>query len=300
MQFTKKPLSVTDQIAQLEARGMQILDKEKAAHYLSNVSYYRLSAYWYTFLRNPKAEHRFAAATSFGQVIDTYVFDRKLRLLIFDELERIEIALRTRITYSFCHRFGNNWYEQKKLFRNPEYFYKFQTLMLDEMNRTSEVFIRHYRTKYDDPPNPPAWMVLELASFGQLSMLYKNLRNNEPRKQIADHFGLHENVLESWLESLSFVRNVCAHHMRLWNRKIPKQPILPLHSDYPFLAQLPPAPQQNRIYVILSAIRYLLGRVFPTTFFTARLTALLQEYPDLPLHYMGFTAHWQDEQLWMG
>lgn len=148
-------------------------DIKSAELYLSGISYYRLSAYWYTFLTSPKNNHVFQAGTRFQQVINTYVFDRKLRLLLFDEIERIEIALRTQIIYSFCHHYGNNWYEDKKLFKTPKYYYKFQTLMLEEMNRTSEVFIKHYRDKYTDPANPPAWMVLELASFGQLSLLYK-------------------------------------------------------------------------------------------------------------------------------
>lgn len=223
MKFEKTFIDIKSQIDLLESRGMGFEDKGKAEFYLSNISYYRLSAYWYTFLKIPQSDHIFHQETTFQKALDTYVFDRKLRLIIFNEIERIEIALRTQVICQYCTQYGNNWYENKALYRNPNYYYKFNSLLVEELAKTSEVFIRHYNYKYTDPHNPPAWMALELASFGQLSMLYKNLRNNEPRKKIADHFAIHENILCSWLECLSYVRNTCAHHMRLWNRRLPKR-----------------------------------------------------------------------------
>lgn len=267
--------------------------------YLCNISYYRLSAYWYTFLENPKSNHRFMDDTTFEKALDTYVFDRRLRLLIFDEIERIEIALRTTIIHQFCIEYGNNWYENKSLFRgHDKYFYKFNSILQDEMNKTSEVFIKHYRKKYDTPPNPPAWMALELVSFGQLSMLYKNLKNCEARKKVAQHFGLDGHVLESWLETLSYVRNACAHHMRLWNRKLPRTPILPRNPENSWLEELPAADKTNRIYVCLSAINYLLSVISPGNSFSKKINELLGKYPDLPRDYMGFTPDWNKEAIW--
>lgn len=298
MVFPKKALTIPEQLQRLEERGLTISDKEKAAHYLCNISYYRLSAYWFTFLTTPKSDHRFGPNSTFDQVLDTYVFDRKLRILIFDEIERIEIALRTQLIYHYCHQFGNNWYENKTLFRNPSYYHKFQTLMLEEMNRTSEVFITHYRNKYTDPANPPAWMVLELASFGQLSLLYKNLRSNKAHKSVAKHFGVHENVLESWLECLAYVRNTCAHHMRFWNRKMPKSPILPSIVQGDWITEEPEKSRQNRVYTAFCVIRYLLGRIIPETSFTENLLNLLNDHPAIPVYYMGFTKDWKDEPLW--
>ena len=117
MDFDKRPLTVDEQIALLKERGMVIPDEAKAKMYLCNISYYRLSAYWYTLLENPKQDHLFIRGTTFETVLDTYVFDRKLRLLIFDEIERMEIALRTTIIHNYCLQYGNNWYEDKSLFR---------------------------------------------------------------------------------------------------------------------------------------------------------------------------------------
>ena len=298
MYFEKKPLTIEEQIHLLESRGLRFDDKQLAAHYLENISYYRLSAYWYTFLKDPKSNHEFKTGTNFQHAIDTYVFDRKLRLLIFDEIERIEIALRTQIIYHFSHQFGAMWYDDKKLFRKPQYYYKFNKLMIDEMERTSEIFIRHYQNKYTDPPNPPAWMMLELASFGQLSLLYKNLRNADARKKVAEHFKLHENVLVSWLETLSYLRNTCAHHSRLWNRKIPKPPVIPEKPRALWLNELPPLDYHNRMYLALASIGYLLTSFMPSSSFKKRLIKLIDQYPALPLHYMGFPLKWKEDEFW--
>ncbi|MBK7127794.1 MAG: Abi family protein [Crocinitomicaceae bacterium] len=299
MEFEKSAFTLDDQIDLLKERGMIISNDAKAKEYLSNISYYRLSAYWYTLLENPKTDHLFIEGTTFETAIDTYIFDRKLRLIIFDELERIEIAMRTTLIYNYCLDYGNNWYEDKALYRGKDtYFYKFQTILIDEMDKTSEVFIKHYRSKYTKPANPPAWMALELISFGQLSMLFKNLKNCNARKNVATHFGLDEHVFESWLDSLSYVRNTCAHHMRLWNRKIPRTPILPKNSKQPWLRELPPPDRNNRIYISLCMIAYLLKSVSPGNSFALKVSNLLDKYPKVPKQYMGFTNNWKSELLW--
>ncbi len=298
MEFSKKALSISDQILLLKERGLSFEGSIDAEHYLHHISYYRLSAYFYTFLEKPQKEHRFREGATFGKVIDTYVFDRKLKLLLFDEIERIEIALRTQLIFHYCRQYGNNWYENKALYKKPDQYYKFQTLLMNEMNRSSEVFIRHYKETYTKPPNPPAWMTLELASFGQLSLLYKNLKNCDARKAIADHFGVHENILASGLESLSFTRNVCAHHMRLWNRKLPKAPIIPTHTMHSFIEHLPADDKRNRIYINLVIIRYLLQIIVPKSSFSQRLRSLVDCYPDIPISFMGFPEPWREEKIW--
>ncbi|WP_339753237.1 Abi family protein [Algoriphagus aquimarinus] len=299
MDFDKKPLPFLDQIQLLRDRGMDIPEIDKARLFLSNISYYRLSAYWYTFLKNPKTEHLFVAKSTFDRVLNTYIFDRKLRLLIFDEIERIEISLRTKLIYEYSLEFGNNWYETKSLFKGKDsYYYKLQELLISEMNKTSEVFIRHYRNKYTFPANPPAWMALELASFGQLSMLFKNLKSNPARKRVAAHFGLDEVVLESWLESLSYVRNACAHHMRLWNRKLPRTPIVPKKPVYDWIEVNPEQKNQNKLYLTLCIIGYLLERVSPNNSYSMKIKKLLNDFPEIPLHYMGFPDNWDREDVW--
>lgn len=166
------------------------------------------------------------------------------------------------------------------------------------MKKTSEVFIHHYRRKYTKPENPPAWMSLELASFSQLSILYKNLRSCEAHKAIARHFGLHPNVLTSWLETLSFVRNSCAHHSRLWNRKLPKPTLWPDRITFNWLEAKPKTDKLNRLYPALGATAYLLQRLATHDAFSEELRKLITDFPTVPLDYMGFPLMWEEEELW--
>lgn len=171
--------------------------------------------------------------------------------------------------------------------------------MQNEIDKTNEVFIRHYKANYDDPENPPAWMILELASFGQISMLYKNLRSdNKSKKAIASHFGVSEVVLESWLECLSYVRNCCAHHMRLWNRKLSKPPIKPQKTTYIWIGNIPEENKQNRLYMVLVIIHYLLKSFIPTNRFGEKLFELIDASPNIPIQYMGFPSNWKEDKFW--
>lgn len=297
--FNKHPLTIEQQIDLLKERRLIIENADKAKVYLTNISYYRLSAYWYTFLKIPQSNHQFKDGSQFTDVINTYIFDRKLRFLMFEEIERIEIAMRSQIVYHFCHAFGNNWYENKELFRKSSYYYKFNELIQKEIERTNEVFIRHYKKTYNQPENPPAWMILELASFGQISMLYKNIRSdNAAKKAVAQHFGITQVVLESWLECISYARNSCAHHMRLWNRKLPKSPTIPQKTDNVWLTYPVSADKQNRLYPVLVIIQYLLKSFIPHSTFGSKLISLVNQYPNIPLQYMGFTEQWQQEEIW--
>lgn len=297
MKFEKIYSTIDDQITILKERGMFFEDEKKAKYYLSNISYYRLSAYWYTFLKQPQSDHLFHEDATFQKALDTYVFDRKLRLIVFNEIERIEIALRAQLICQYCSRYGSNWYEDKSHFKKHDYYIKFNFLLTELMNKTSEVFIRHYKKKYTEPSNPPAWMALELASFGQLSMLFKNLKNDAARKSIAEHFAIHENVLCSWFECLSYIRNNCAHHMRLWNRKLPKTPMMPSVTKNGWINTTDPE-MGNRLYYSLCVIRYLLNQISPGNSFPKKVNDLLLEFPNVPQNYMGFTTEWAKEDLW--
>ncbi|HQV38934.1 MAG: Abi family protein [Flavobacteriales bacterium] len=298
VEFAKEPLTLDKQIDLLRERGMVISDEAKARTYLTNISYYRLSAYWYIFLELPQAAHKFKEGTEFHRVVDTYVFDRKLRMLLFDEIERIEISIKTRLIQEFCETKGKNWYEDPALYTKPYHQQKFLECVDDEIKRTSEVFIKHYRQKYNNGVRPPAWMVFQLVSFGQVSRLMKNLRSCPELKAVADHYGVDAQVLLSWMESLSFVRNTAAHHARLWNRRIPKAPVLPNNPQHAWLKAVPGPGEERKLYAVLAVVRYLLARFIPSTSFSTKLNKLLADHPEVLESYMGFTPNWRDEPLW--
>lgn len=300
--FTKPPLSIDDQLELLKSRGMIDVDDAKARSYLNNINYYRLSAYWYTFLEDPKPAHRFKPGTTFDAIKDTYVFDRKLRILVFDEIERIEISFKTRLVQEYAMRSGNNWYEDRRHFRQPpngeDLCQKFLDRLDSEMNSSKEDFMKHYKAKYDKVPRPPCWIAFQLISFGQASILFKNLASCDAKKEVARYYGIDEQVLSSWLETISFIRNACAHHSRLWNRHLPRVPMLPSSIQYPWLNTVPGHNFNNRIYLGLAIIRYLIARVIPNASMTRRIEELLAQFPSIPTQRMGFTPLWNEEPVW--
>lgn len=155
MQFSKPPLSIPDQIALLKKRGLQIKDEQRAEKYLSNISYYRLSAYTLPFQMQGDQNHNFIAGTSFEQVLNLYLFDRTLRLLIFDAIERTEIAIRTQLINQYCGAHGTHWFEDPAHFHSNYKYSKSLQKLDDETDRSNEVFISHHKSKYTAPTPPP-------------------------------------------------------------------------------------------------------------------------------------------------
>ena len=297
MQFNKTAKSFNDQLALLRSRGLNIPDEQKALRYLSNVSYYRLSAYMLPFQIYNNPSHTFLDDTEFDNILNLYVFDRQLRLLIFDEIERIEIAFRCQVIYQYTMSKGSNWYEDPKEFYNPHNFAKFLTTFNDEFNQSKEVFIQHYKDKYTSPSHPPAWMGLEILSFGQLSKLFKNLVTSDEKKKVGRHFHLHHIVLSSWMESLSYIRNTCAHHSRLWNRTITVKPTLPNHTNQLWIdKKLQYNP--DKIGIVLATINYLIKSINPQSSFQSKLKDLIHSCKEVNIKAMGFPADWEKDPFW--
>ena len=176
IEYTKKPLTLTEQIARLKQRGLVFDDEDEASAYLFNISYYRLRAYTYSFQENGEnSEHNFTRKDiHFKDIIDLYCFDRRLRSLIFNAIEKIEVAVRTKIVQVYAESTSDShWYKDESLYR-----FGYDDLMdhIDaDVNRSNEDFIKHYKSKYNNPPMPPSWMALEVVSFTTLSRLFQSL-----------------------------------------------------------------------------------------------------------------------------
>lgn len=297
MQFTKPPLPIPDQITLLESRGLHFDDKGEAAHILSNISYYRLRAYMMPLQRDNDPTHTFLPNTTFRQIVEYYIFDRKLRLLIFDAIERIEIALRTQIIYTYSNTYGAWWFEDPSLYSNNYNYSKDLAKLDEELDRSSEVFIDHYNNKYTTPQRPPAWMSLEVSSMGLLSKIYRDLKICPAKKSVSAYFGLgHPKILESWMQSISYVRNICAHHSRLFNRVLTLKPTYPTNTANPWLTD--GKFHHAKIYGFMSCVLYMLKIVQPQTDFPERLKQLMQEHPVAKPHQMGMSINWMNEVLW--
>ena len=223
--YNKPALTYVQQIQQLQSRGLTISNVARANHLLESISYYRLSGYWYPLLAD-KQNHIFKNNSNFDTAFNLYCFDRELRILILRELEKIEISIRAKMIYILSHQYGAFWYQNSNLFKNPYQHAKSLVSLQDEYKRSDEEFNLAFKSKYSDSL-PPSWMLLELTSFGTLSFLYSNLNPGRTKREISKYFGLNDITFASWMHSIVYLRNVCAHHSRLWNRIMSIQPVIP-------------------------------------------------------------------------
>ncbi len=214
--YNKPPLTYQEQIDLLARRGLIIKDRDKAEQFLAAVNYYRFSAYCIPF---EESRHKFRPNVYFEQVQKLYEFDRQLRFLIDEALEIIEIAVRSRIAYYLSHQYGAFVHEDASKFFQRFNHTEWITKVHEEAERSQETFITHYKNTYEDFPKIPLWIAVEIMSFGSLSKLFHNLMRRD-QITVAKHFGFHSNILASWLHTFVYIRNICAHHSRLWNREL--------------------------------------------------------------------------------
>ena len=297
MNYNKPAITIQDQIAKLKSRGLVISDDDKATSYLSNISFYRLRAYTFPFQDNTDPNHPFIQKISFEEIINLYVFDRQFRLFVLDAIEKIEISMRTQVIYQWALNHGSHWHLNGSLFRNSVQFAKDYTRLQQEVDRSVETFIDHYKTKYSNPPEPPAWMSLEVSSFGLLSLIFRNLNLGAEKKAITKYYGLNDvGILESWMHSFSNIRNVCAHHSRLWNRRLTAHIKMPTNPKNPFIQNKIILPY--KMYASLCCIKYVLDIISPGNTFKERLLELMSTCPLAQEKEMGFPKNWKQEQFW--
>jgi abortive infection bacteriophage resistance protein len=292
--YSKPALTIEQQIAQLRRRGMVITDARLAAHYLNQINYYRLTSYWLPFESN-HATHTFQQDTNFEQVLDLYVFDRELRLLVLDAIERIEVAVRTQLSFQLGHRYGTRPYLNPDLFKQSWDHAKNLRQLQKDAEDSKEAFVQHLLSKYEQPL-PPIWASVEIMTLGQLSKWYANLKSGADRNLVAHAYDCDEINLVSFLHHLTTVRNLCAHHSRLWNRefiftfKLPRQRPQTLLSSFNLHAS-------RRIYNTLVMLIYLMNRIAPGHHWRQRLTEMLARHHIAPAR-MGFPDDWKTREIW--
>lgn len=277
---------------------MSVPDRAFAEHCFQHISYYRLRAYWLPFEvpAEEEGEHEFEGGTAFEDALSLYVFDRQLRLLVMDAIERVEVSLRGAWAYRLAIQYGPHGYLDPALYARSDQFARALNSLLDEIEWSKDTFIKHYKTKYDDPEHPPVWMVSEILSLGQLSKWFSNLKARADRQAIAKVYGLDEKVLTSAAHHLTYVRNICAHHGRLWNKQFTVTMIMPSAPSALKLAMNPAA--ERKIYNTLAMLAYLMGIVAPASDWRQRLRDLLPTCQHATLGAMGFPENWLDRPAW--
>jgi len=313
--FTKPYLTVEQQIAKLKDKGMVIDDIAFAEECLKNIGYYRLSGYWYPMLKY-KVElnadgkkvytklEGFQENVSFRDVINIYSYDKKIRILLLNVLESIEAIVKT----DFALELGQH---DRWAYREPKYFNtKFVsgetsqfTKFIENFDNKTVVhskadFVKHFKNKYSDPL--PIWAAIELWDFGTLATLLSALKT-QYQMNIAKRYNLSKpDLLTSGVSSLAHIRNVCAHHSRLWNKPPVFQPRIP--ADIDLLSHLREDRfSQQRLYSAIAVARYMQLKTNPNSTWVEKLIELNSTFPEskgISFKYTGFPGNWTDLDLW--
>ena len=295
----KPPYTIDEQINLLKLRGMHFRDEANAPQFLKNISYYRLKGYWWDMQDNYPT-HTFKPDTYFEDVIARYDFDSQMRLILFDALETIEIALRTKMIYHLSLKYGGLWYLNETIFIDKDKHKKHVDDLKKEFVRSQELFIKDQKIRY---PNTDAdsWKILEIASFGTLSKFFKNLQYQlEEKTIIAKEFGLNRHSeLYSWLEPITYIRNIIAHHSRLWSRNMVKKPTEHLNNPKGLWFANPLLPvQTKKPFLIISCMVYLCNQITPNHKIKTKILKLIEDNPNIPIYKLGFLNNWDNEPLW--
>ncbi|RBO86116.1 Abi family protein [Marinomonas aquiplantarum] len=327
--YNKPWLSYEQQLDRLIQNGLIINNRSEALSYLERIGYYRLSGYWYPFRKrselccvyNPaikkpnKRQKRttklvfdnFSEGFSFQDAVNLYIFDKKLRVLTLDALERIEIALRVDIS----HTLGRH---SPFAYLEPDHFKDLFSKQVDAktgvipqhawlqnhanlISRSKEDFIQHTKEKYGLPV--PIWVACEIWDFGTLSRLFKGMLPDQ-QTLIANKYRVTKGeTLESWLRCLNYLRNVCAHHSRLWNRNMIEQPKHDGLIDIYGIENTLSTHILARPFLQLCLIKHLLTTINPNSTWWERLKTLLDEFPEpsgqgITLEAMGIIEGYRD------
>ena len=291
--FLKKSLDIKSQIERLKSRGLIIDNEELFSDFLKHNQYYRLEGYWYAFYDSNIPEHRFKKNTKLSNVLKLYEFDSLLRSKVFKEIEVIEISLRSIIAYNVAENIGVFPYE-KLNYKNDadkdEALNRFKKLF----NGSKEDFINAYKNKYNEDI-PPIWMLVEIMTFGDLINFYEKFLTKSQGKTISKVYGINSvDLFVSWMKRLNIIRNICAHHGRLWNKNITTKIMLPNKNDNKSLetyCKLFVKDSINKLYNSLLIIQYLLENINGSNNSLINDICSLAKKYDIDLKAMGFPSN---------
>lgn len=312
--------SFDDQLALLETRGLSVPDRDWALAWLQRVGYYRLSAYWYPFrvFRHEQdvdtgvictvRTDEFVPDTAFSDAVELYLFDRRLRLLLTDALERIEVSLRVEVAYrlgtadTFAHLNEGNFHPSfagrrdsntgRTMFENWQQ--KYQGLV----QRSREDFVKHYGEKHG--PDMPLWVAIEVWDFGAVSQLLAMMKVPD-QQAVARRFGIADwKAFASWVRALSYLRNLVAHHSRVWNRNMVSQPKMPATGAPDWCVDFAGKNDLlSKPFVYLEIVRHMVEVICPGSQWPRRMADHLLEFPEqasqrkLSINAMGVPGGWE-------
>lgn len=286
-QYNKPARSLPDLITHLETKGLFVPDKALALATLKRIYYFRLLIYMRPLQDSNTKQFIFGA--KFDDIVALYNFDRKLRLLCLDAIERIEVALRAALVNTLTPQHNPHFYLESRHFDKAEAFKEF----LQKAMQTKSIAMAHYIKTYNTPPLPPVWVVLEGVTYGALSRLFSNLHINN-QKLVAAEFNYDRTILVSWFRSLNSLRNVCAHHNRLWNAT--KQPDAPTMKAKRVQGVFPAS--NDGFCARAVVLGALMQEIEPSSDWRLRMRALIKDHSFISPAAMGFQPGWDQLPFW--
>lgn len=298
MKYLKSPLTYEEQANLLLKRGL-LADKDSLEQVLSKINYYRLSAYWKQY---QDKDENFYKDTNIDDIMYFYEFDEKLRIIIFNAIARIEVYLKTAFANKAALFYGNSFFylniNNLPKFRDKLKFNKLIGSIAISCRNSKELYFKHFKTKYGDYHDfPPIWMLIEMISFGTFCKLFSSI-DFSLGKKISWDIDLNYSVMNSWVWSINEARNICAHHSRLWNRTLGNKPLIPQKKNLKEWYE--PRPIKNdKISAIIFILLFVYERAQLNTNWFNSLIELLNLYPKIPIHQMGFDDDWQKNPIIM-
>lgn len=280
----KKAKNFDEQIEILKKRGVIIKDEEYAKFILRNINYYRFTAYLLSF--KDSDNNRYVDGVTFEKAYSIYMFDRELRTLLIDVLGSIEISFRTYIAYTLAITYGSYGYTNKENFINPYYHKTFiSNLAREESNNSNKLFIKHHHEKYNG--KLPIWVATEIMTFGMLSKLYSNLLPEEKTYIKSNLCEINPVLVDSWLQSLTHIRNQCAHYGRIYNTLFPEVKFKKRDKMYNL--------DNKKIFSYILIMYHIVEDSNVWNKFFVKLENLIDEYNEhIDLRLIGFPINWTE------
>lgn len=277
------PLTIDEQISNLKDIGLIIDDEEAASAFLNDISYFRFIKAYSIGLKEKNGSYH--EGITFGKLKELYLFNSRFRQVLFVQIERVEINLRCRVSNYFSCKYGNLGYEDAENFKDPNYHEQMMNDVQAEIERNKKApYVRNFQNNYQGG-KLPLYAAIELFSFGTLSKFFKNMKNTD-KKAIASTYGVGYTYLESWIEHISFVRNICAHYGRLYNVNLAKTPSLYRQYTEQGVSNV-------RVFATLICLKYMLNNNNQWKNFVELIEEMFSTYTNVKQELMGFPKEWK-------
>lgn len=272
--YTKLHATPAQRITHLRTKGLTISRPNVAAKKIEAIGYERLRIYFLSRRQHGVAGKPFIAGTTYQDIISLYECDTRLRDACFSAVGHFELLLRNAISEVLSHMHGSHPYCDERAYKNAASNLEALQTFVRVYEKSKDGRANHYRQTYSIPIMPPIWTMKEFLTFGSASYLYQRLEGSV-RTAIAAQFGVNSGaVFKNWIECLVDLRNICAHHDRLFNRSFQKQPIT-LQST------LVPTARSNKLKAILQCLDYMLQKRGMKSNITSDVQKIIGKYPNV-------------------